>query len=208
MSPISRRYFLVVLVMAGLLTAFVATPMQAAVFTSPTPPPVCTGITYRVMPGDTLSSIARHFGTTVSAIVSCNGLTNPNHILSGQLLLIPTSAPVPPKPPTCGKLYTVRFGDTLSAIARRFGVRVSALVSDNNIVNPNLIWPGEVLRIPCGSTPFPTPPHSGRQWYQVKPGDTVSGIAASFDVSVWDIVNANHLDFPYTIYVGQWLRIP
>src|SRR5271157_4689545 len=125
MSPISRRYILVVLAIAALLTTFVATPLQAAVFTSPTPPPACTGTYYRVVPGDTLYSIARHFGTTVSAIVSCNGLTNPDRILSGQLLLIPTTSPVTPPPPHCGSTYIVRFGDTLSGIARRFDVSVS-----------------------------------------------------------------------------------
>jgi LysM repeat protein len=73
----------------------------------PTPPPAPPGgreITYIVRPGDTLTIIARRFGTTVSAIVSRNRITNPNFIQVGQTLIIPvigvpTPPPAPPIPP-------------------------------------------------------------------------------------------------------------
>lgn len=54
-----------------------------------------------------------------------------------------------PQPPTC-RTYTVQRGDTLWDIALRFGTTVSALVRLNNIQNPNLILPGQVLRLPQG----------------------------------------------------------
>lgn len=219
MSPISRRSLVAVLLVATVLTVALAGPLQASVFQSspppptvppPVPPAACTGFYYRVLPGDTLSRIAVRFGVSLSSLISCNGLSNPNRIFAGQLLLIPKGGTVPPAPPPgpvpgpCGT-YTVRSGDTLSAIARRFGTTVWALASINHIANPNLIFPGQVLKVPCGTTP---PPPSTHGWYQVRAGDTVSKIAARFGVSTWAVIAANNLHFPYIIYVGQWLRIP
>jgi LysM repeat protein len=123
--------------------------------------------TYVVQWGDTLTSIAQRFGTTVQAIVSANNISNPNLIYAGQTLIIPgTGSPPPPSPPppsppppTGDCTYTVRAGDTLSAIAVRYGTTVGVLVQLNNIANPNLIYVGQVLRVPCdGSPPSPPPP--------------------------------------------------
>ncbi len=60
----------------------------------------------------------------------------------------PTPPTPPPTPPPSGQTYTVKSGDTLSKIAKQFGVTVNALVQANNIANPNLIRPGQVLKIP------------------------------------------------------------
>lgn len=62
---------------------------------------------------------------------------------------------VKPSPAPTGS-YTVVSGDTLSGIAARFGTTVANLVSANNITNPNLIYPGQVLVIPDGKTPYRT----------------------------------------------------
>lgn len=96
---------------------------------------------YRVQVGDTLGAIAVRFNTTVEAIAAANGISNPNLIYAGQWLDIPTG-----KPTGGGSTYTVRSGDTLSAIAQRLGVSVDHLVRTNGISNPNLIFPGQVLR--------------------------------------------------------------
>jgi LysM repeat protein len=135
-----------------------------------------SALTYTVQYGDTLYSIARRFGTTVSAITAVNNIPNPNLIYVGQQLEIPTggtnpppTTPLPPQPtqvpppqpPGGSTTYVVQPGDTLSSIARRFGTTVSAIVAANNIANPNLIYPGQVLIIPTGSTtppPGSTPP--------------------------------------------------
>ncbi len=121
-----------------------------------------------VQPGDTLSAIARRYGTTVTAIAQANNILNPNLIFVGQVLTIPDgSSPPPPAPPPSpppggggGGSYTVQPGDTLNRIAVRFGVTVQAIAQANGIANPNLIFVGQVLTIPGGGggTPPPPPP--------------------------------------------------
>ncbi len=124
---------------------------------APAPSAASTAMTYTVRPGDTLSAIAGRYGTTVSALVSANGIRNPNLIYPGQVLRISGSAPAPstpaPSQPAPVSTYTVVRGDTLGKIAARFGTTVSALVAANGISNPNLIYPGQVLRIGGGSAP-------------------------------------------------------
>ena len=102
---------------------------------------ICT-TTYVVQKGDTLSQIALNFGTTVTEIASLNNIKNINLIYTGQILYIPTES--------CDMshtLYVVKPGDTLWGISRRFGVSISKIVMLNRILNPNLIYPGNVLRI-------------------------------------------------------------
>ncbi|GAB4510195.1 MAG: hypothetical protein OHK0046_06520 [Anaerolineae bacterium] len=114
--------------------------------------------TYVVQRGDTLGKIARQFNTTVSALAAENGITNPSLILVGQVLRVPSGTVVPSitptaQPPTAttapsGSTYTVKRGESLYRIAARFDTTVTALVELNNIANPNIIFTGQVLRLP------------------------------------------------------------
>ncbi len=123
-------------------------------------------VQYTVVRGDNLFRISLRFGTTIASIVAANpSITNPNLIFAGQVLNIPTGGtpptqppPTEPPPPGQEQTYTVVRGDWLSTIAIRFGTTVSALVQRNGIVNPNLIYPGQVLVIPAGGTTPPTQP--------------------------------------------------
>ena len=132
--------------------------------------------TYVVQWGDTMFRIAVRFNTTVQAIAQANNIANPNLIFPGQQLVIPTGGTTPPPatsmpatvpppatsvpstPPPGGQTtYVVQPGDTLNSIARRFGTTTSAIAQANGIVNPNLIFVGQVLVIPTGgSVPQPT----------------------------------------------------
>ena len=99
--------------------------------------------------------------------------------------------------------YVVKSGDTLSGIAQKFGVSLAALEAANpQIPDPNKIFPGQVILIPKG--PFP-PPGS----YVVQPGDTLSGIAQKFGVSLAALEAANpQIPDPNKIFPGQVIFIP
>ncbi|MEL6148164.1 MAG: LysM peptidoglycan-binding domain-containing protein [Chloroflexota bacterium] len=195
--------------------------------------------TYTVRAGDNLYRIAIRFDTTVSAIAAENGITDFTRVFVGQQLRIPGTTAAPSTPdatateeaggtggPTNQETgtYTVVRGDTLNNIARRFGTTFTAIAQANNLANPNLIFPGQVLTIP-GTTPGETtgtsapadPPadtptdggsgSTGGQ-YTVVPGDTLNAIARRFGTSTTAIAQANGITNPNLIFVGQVLNVP
>ncbi len=97
--------------------------------------------------------------------------------------------------------YTVNSGDTLSAIASKYGVSVDTIVKLNNIANPNIIYPGQIFKINGGVQ------QSESVYYTVKLGDTLSGIASRYGVSVQQIVSLNGISNPNLIYPGQKFKI-
>ena len=103
-------------------------------------------IYYTVQAGDTLSSIASRYGTTVEEIVSINGITNPNLIYPGQVLKIETSRNSQNNDGFTG-LYVVQKGDTLSKIARKLNTTVDKLSEDNDLVSNDEIYENQVLRV-------------------------------------------------------------
>ena len=109
----------------------------------PAPAPKPAGRTYTVQAGDTLGGIAAKFGVSTSAISGYRS-GNPNLIYPGEVLKI-NGGNTAPKP--AGRTYTVVAGDTLGAIAARYGTTYQALAAKNGIANPNLIYPGQVLKI-------------------------------------------------------------
>lgn len=94
--------------------------------------------------------------------------------------------------------YTVQSGDSLSAIAARFGTTVSALQSANNIRNANLIYPGQVLKI--GGQP------TIMSVYTVRYGDNLSTIASRLGTTVSHLQSVNGIRNANLIYAGQTLR--
>ncbi len=123
---------------------------------TPTDTPPRAGDTYTVQPGDTLSTIAVRFNTTVGALVRLNGIANINRIFVGQRLNLPvsdddTATPEPdvtttPDPDPI--FHVVRPGDTLLRIAALYNVSLSDLARENRIANTNFIFTGQILRIP------------------------------------------------------------
>lgn len=110
---------------------------------APTPAPQPSG-TYTVVSGDTLSGIAARFGTTWEVLRDLNGIANPNLIFPGQVLTLPGGN----GGGTSSGTYTVVGGDNLSSIAARYGTTWQVLRDLNGISNPDLIFPGQVLRLP------------------------------------------------------------
>ncbi|MEW6080479.1 MAG: SafA/ExsA family spore coat assembly protein [Bacillota bacterium] len=114
-----------------------------------------------------------------------------------------------PPPPPCpeGFLVTVRPGDTLFLIARRFGVSLNALIAANpQIANPNLIFPGQQICVPVSPAPPACP---GGFLYTVRRGDTLFTIAQRFGVSLQAIIRANpQIANPNLIFPGQVICVP
>jgi len=107
--------------------------------------------------------------------------------------------------------YTVQRGDNLTSIATRFGTSVSALAKANGIVNVNNIYAGQVLKLPGSdntSVATPAPVTTGQTAYIVQRGDTLSGIASRYGVTILDLATVNNISVMDYIYAGQTLRIP
>lgn len=117
---------------------------------------------------------------------------------------VPTHSPAPqPTPSPSGGSYTVKSGDTLSGIAADYGTTVSALVQLNGIANPDLIYVGQVINLPGGTSGGGT----SATTYTVQSGDTLSGIAAKFGTTYQKIAADNGIANPNLIYAGQVLMI-
>lgn len=99
-------------------------------------------------------------------------------------------------------VYVVKKGDTLSDIASKYGTTYQALASYNGINNPNLIYVGQVVKIPNSSTNV-----SNEVKYVVKKGDTLSGIASKYNTTYQKIASDNGISNPNLIYPGQVLII-
>ncbi len=126
-------------------------------------------------------------------------------VLIALLLPLVLTASVSAAPASAGSgiLYTVRRGDTLTAIARRFGVTINAIVLANGLVNPNRIFAGQRLLIPTGIGPA-----CNYRVYTVQRGDTLSAISRRFGISLFSLIQANRLISPNLIFVGQRLVLP
>ncbi len=156
-----RSFFLFALLAVLFLAGWAAAPssVQAAARIGPrdlAAVPYGTGCSYYVRYGDTLSRIALRFRVSYFQLALMNALYNPNWIYVGERLNVPCGSSVPPSPnpgnygvPICS-YYSVQHGDWLKLIAARFGTTWTAIAKVNSISNPNLIYAGMRLAIPCG----------------------------------------------------------
>ena len=151
-------------------------------------------IYYQVKKGDTLWSIARQFGVTVNQIKEVNNLKN-NTISIGTLLYIPTKE----TEKVTKDVYTVKKGDTLYSIAKKYYLTVDELKELNNITD-NTISIGQKLYV---SKEVP----QTEQLYTVVKGDTLYNIANKFNVSVNNLKSINNLN-NNILSIGQVLKIP
>lgn len=175
-------------------------------------------IRYTVTKGDSLWGITRKFDVTSAELHSVNpGLTN--NIQLGQILNVPrqssemasADAGSPAPQAVEGTYYTVKKGDVLSRIAASQGVTLSELRSANNL-RGHLIRVGQKLVIPNSSDSSREPSRlaNRKQGLQVvvEPGDSLSSIAARYNVSVKDLIKHNNIQNPRLINVGQTFFIP
>ena len=149
---------------------------------------------YRVKSGDTLWSIARRFGVTVNQIKEVNNLKD-NTLTIGELLYIPTKE----TESVTKDVYTVKNGDTLYSIARKYNFTVDELKELNKLTS-NTLSIGQKLIV---SKELP----ETEVTYTVVSGDTLYGIANKFKVSVDNLKLINNLK-NNILSIGQVLKIP
>ena len=107
--------------------------------------------------GETLSSIAAAYGVTVAELAAANGLAADATLYAGQVLVIPIPSQPVPGSVACGAYHTVQAMDTLSGIAARYGISLSALIQANQL-DKNMAYLGQQLCIPAaGSAPSAQP---------------------------------------------------
>lgn len=170
---------------------------------------------HRVARGEALSRIARQYGVSVAALQQANDIRNPAAIRVGQRLRIPpaggtvraVAAPTAPRGQpdravTSARQHTVRAGQTLSGIARQYGVSVAALQQANGLSGTD-IRAGQTLTIPSAGLR-----KVALRTHTVAAGDTLSGIARRYGVSTADLARANGLTDKHRIRPGQTLKIP
>jgi LysM repeat protein len=122
---------------------------------------------YVVQKGDSLSKIAKRHGLRSKELAAINQISDPNKIRIGQKLILPpnaTSVPDAPSAPAVsssapsssamvvGGMYTIQKGDSLSRIAKRYGVSAKDLAAANEISNPNKIRVGQKIKVPEDSS--------------------------------------------------------
>ena len=230
-------------------TTRTATPIPPVATATPVLPSDFTGtVLYTVVSGDTVWGIAREFNSTMDAIIQVNGLSSTGFLKIGQVLVIPVRGTTQ-TPPTLTPVatqantgtggttttlgsYTVKSGDTLSGIAARYNTTTATLAQLNNIVNPNLIFPGQTLKVPGATAPTPQPtlvptripptqvpqqptvpaptavPATRPTTHVVQPGENLFRIALQYNLT-WDVLaRYNGLYNANAIFPGQVLNIP
>ncbi len=174
-----------------------------------------------VQPGETLFRIALNYGVSLAELADANALDAPYIIHSGNQIIIPgPDAPAPPpeapaQSPTTLTTHTVQGGETLAVIAARYGLTYEQLASMNGIANPDALFVGQVLRVPVpppsSTQPVNAPapqPAPATATYTVQGGDSLSTIAARFNINYFELASMNGIVNPDVLSVGMVLRVP
>ncbi|WP_283584440.1 LysM peptidoglycan-binding domain-containing protein [Limosilactobacillus urinaemulieris] len=168
--------------------------------------------TYTVQSGDTLSGIANKFGTNYESLASLNNISNPNRIYVGQVLKLSANSSTASSVHqtttnvTPAGSYSVKAGDSLSAIAARYGMSYETLARLNNISDPNRIYVGQTLNLGTSgytSHRYAASSSSNGGSYTIQAGDTLSAIAARYGMSYETLARLNNISDPNRIVAGQ-----
>jgi murein DD-endopeptidase MepM/ murein hydrolase activator NlpD len=195
---------------AGLLVFLAPVAAQSGEGTAtPTPTPVGEGQEeplapplHVVQPGETLTSIAAVYSTTVEILQQLNSIDDPSVLYVGQELVVPGSDGT-----SLLAVHTIQVGDTLPALAASHDTSIEAIAAGNRLVNPYYLSAGRSLSIIGQPGTGDGRPLTGVA-HLVQAGDTLLSVATQHDVSPTTIVQANGLDYPIYLYPGQRLRIP
>lgn len=172
---------------------------------------------HTVRRGETVASVAKRYGVTVTEVIEANNLPDDRRLKVGQTLLVPTptarvgerpelSRSKKDSPPSAGQTYTVREGETLWELAKRFGTTSAEIRTANQMQAHDRLAIGQKLIIPGRGVA--STDHHGGFWYTVRRGDTILRIAARYGLSIAQVLASNSLTDPDQLHVGQRLHIP
>jgi LysM repeat protein len=205
-----------------------ARSLAAALVIFATTTAVSSAAVHTVAPGETLWGIAMANNLPTSAVATANGLSPDARVVAGTNLTIPAAGQAPTPPVNAapaasggggggaagGGGYRVQPGDTLSGIAARQGISPSALAAANGLTSDGWVISGTTLRMPgAGSAPVAATtsavsapePMGG---YKVRPGDTLSGLAAVARVPVTQMAQMNGLHPQAQLIAGTVIKLP
>lgn len=170
-------------------------------------------MSYVVQPGDALGVLAEDWGIDLRQLMTVNRIADPNHIWIGQRIVVPFAAGRGAhiaSRRSRGGTHTIAPGETLSALAARWGTSVEEIVRLNGLEDPGRVWIGQQIVIPAGfgsAAAAPTVPVLPRT-YTIAPGDNLWDLAARWDTSVGEIARLNGITSPGQIWIGQELNVP
>ena len=177
--------------------------------------PVCSlprpaFIYHKVRSGETLSTIAKRYNTSIRAISRSNRIRRSRYILAGRILKIPQRRIITRNNKNFSKKYykskikyVVKRGDSLWNIANRYGTNTKRIQELNNLKNTNL-YVGQKLKIECGKKNSRAEVFKS---YRVKKGDTLFKIARKNNISLHLLLEINNLSSHCKIYPGQVLLL-
>lgn len=187
-------------------------------------------IKYKVQSGDSLIGIANKYNVALSELAAANNLSTSSQLLLGSTIVIPSADDIHSKKTDAQSKpsskvnqtasatnltnYTVSSGDTLIGVANRLGVSVSSLADANNLSTNSQLRIGQRLSIPNGASQSndkstsSSPSADYKNTYSVRSGDTLIGLAKSYDVSVSDLASANDMNTNSQLRIGQRLKVP
>lgn len=176
---------------------------------------------YEILPGDTLGGIARKLNTRVDILRSANSLQG-SRIIAGDSLLIPRSpgsnllavAPVNRNSRNVSlnipAKYTIKRGDNLWSIARRFNLKSKEIAARNQIALNQILRPGQTLNLQYAtkdSNEYPQALLTDIQaTYLVRPGDSMDRIAKRFKINLQDLLLWNNISANELIHPGQSIQ--
>ncbi len=191
-------------------------------------------ITHVVQRGENLFRISLRYGVTWDAVMKANGISDPDQIYAGQVIVIPddtpagqvdipAAGPVQPAEPVQTVTHTIKAGETLASIGRLYGVTWGDVARANNITNPNSIYAGQVLSIPGASAsqvvhsepqlvqqpePAAPEPQPADQFHTVQAGQTLAAVGRIYGLTWQQLAQYNGIADPNRIKAGQILKIP
>lgn len=155
-----------------------------------------------VKDGETLSEIAYKHNISIKKIQQMNGINNPNQLFAGTKLRIPDSAYSKSK--NLESIHTVKAGETLSGIARKYGLTEKKIMDLNKINTANYLYLGQKIKLPSKKILITK---EATNFHNVTRGDTLNSISFKYQISQHKLKEINNLTNADYLYLGQRIKL-